>query len=631
MDSITFLKTASQLERVERERPHLLGGRVVALSPEVWLRLRQSGRSVVAASELLIDVELRTIARQARSIAAGWFARLGDALTYRGVNLGELVRLDNTIFFRELLAAHAIGRRILTEQRPAGVTLFADGTVACVGSHRHTGRHDVCEGVLLHLFRTAGVPVTNLAPEARERWPFVPVEMKRRLLRLARRASTPSNDGLASTAQRAESPAGDWVAAIGEEVDLAALSALADVLRAGGSGLRVKLISTDDQLPDFGDRSGVRAVDPDAVGFLRSMVTPPDDAGRFLSRLARIRKRVSELSEDALGVPASLAGAVGVRAQFDWMWKRAWPDAVHHIAAVDWLYERARPQAVIVAGVERYRDRATVKRAKVAGIPTVAIPHGHIEDIDCFDFETDTFLAWGEASRRSLMAEFDKPADAIDVIGPIHLASLASARPRVAERRDRRALLAITSRLSPVCFDETDAEAFHATWTAVLDFFATRDDVELVIKPCPGGFDQAEWYRRLAAAAPRGNVRVVEGVRVEDIAGGFDGALIMFDVTTAQFVTHLCGLPTVLVRCGWRVTPERVRRSGLPDGFESIDAPDAVAATLARLLDDPAYRRACVERGERQLRADADVETAADISHVTRVFQRALRMPAQVA
>lgn len=606
MSTLILVKTLEQLDHIERRHQDLLErARIVALSWRVWAALREQGRGVSLAAEYLDHDEIVSIPGDARRYSSSWYTGLDDELTYRGVNLGELVRIDNTAFFREFLAANAIARRLIERERPTHVVLFNDRIVPCIGSHRYTGRHDICEAAFAEVFAEAGIPVMDLSdrPRSTARWPFVPPWIKQRILKGFRSGRVRSIEESAPTDGSIAVDVNDapWLLAIGEEIDLLSLSPIVDQLNAGGK-FRATLMSTDRSLPLPTDRSGLSPLQNRVVAHL-------DQDGQqrvsltVMRRLGRIRRLLGRRRRDQ-GDAGAFRASMGAAIQFEWMLTRAWPDAIRHIDRLSALFASARPAGVIVAGVERYRDRATVKIARAAGVPTIAIPHGFVGETWGFDYETDAFLAWGQGSKDLLIEQLGKRPDTIKVLGPVHLQGLLSNRNDDKQRRLRGRtgkILAITSRPSRVAYDAVDPQGFLDTWKEMLAFFDDRPDVELVIKAAPGGFDQVDWYAEVASRARHNNVRLVTGVRIEDLRDEVDAAVILFETTTAHFVCHALGLPTLFIRSSWRVMPDRVAALGLPNGFESIDRSREVRSALTRLVDDDGYRQQCRDRGERAL------------------------------
>lgn len=376
---------------------------------------------------------------------------------------------------------------------------------------------------------------------------------------------------------------------------------------------RNRVVRAASDILDEGDLASIfhnarrLAIDDRSVIYLDECGVAAGDRRTVGKKLVRARWRLSARVRRAEDTRGALLASAGAAIQFDWIWNRAWPDAIRHVDHLWALFQSARPAAVIVAGVERYRDRATVKVARAFGLPTIAIPHGLVEDIDCFDYDTDAFLAWGGVSKDMLVRHFGKRPETIKILGPLHLlqpirgtGARRDAAFRQPKRHGRRVLV-ITSLMAPVCYDVADPGAVFHSWREIIAFFDGRPDAELIIKPCPGGFDQVEWYADLASRARHGNIRLVSNARIEDLVDQVDVAVVLFDVTTAQFVTQALGLPTLFVRSGWRLVPDRVVAAGLPDGFESVDRPHDVRQALSRLVDEDTYRQRCLEHGERAL------------------------------
>jgi hypothetical protein len=597
---LLFLKNVEQLAAVRTERPELVSGSdIVALSLGGWLALRERGVDARPASEFLEDGDLGDVVRAASALGREWYGPCRALLTYDGFDLGELVRLENLWFFWELGAAARVARRIVERRPPSHVFLFAGRGAPCLRSHRVRATHSVCEAALVDAFTTEGIPTTNLATIDRGRLPFVPLGLKRGLRRLLRGPAGSRPQACdASAGVRpglpVRRPGTRLLLAIGEEVDLLSLAPVVHALDASPA-YSAALVNSGGEILETSTRSGLTTVPADrALSLADAYPTHTPEA-----TAARLDQARRDLDRSRRARPS--AGATPFRsplldAHFDAVWAGLKDSVVPHIRRVTSLLRDTRPDGVIVAGCEMAKDRATVAVARRLGICTFAIPHGYVGNVAAFDFESDHFIAWGDASRECLVTELGKDAESIPVFGPLHLASIGPAEA-AASPGTRRRLLALTSRISPACFEQVDPVTFERAWAAVVGFMAASADVELIVKPHGGGADVVDFYERLIASLPAGRARLERSRRLEDMAGEVDAVVAMIDPTTAILVAQLLGLPTVYVRAGWRDMPWAARAWGGPDGLTSVDDIGGIAPALERLVGDEAFRRDCLARG----------------------------------
>lgn len=608
MKRIVFIKRTDQLDSLQKEQADLArSAQIVALCAAAGIALRERRRDCPVASEFLSAEDLREITIEARRLSRSWFEPFGQELSYRGLNLGEMVRIDNIWFFRELLAAHLVAQRITDQLRPSEVYLFAERQVACLRGHRAKPSHDVCEAALMDSFFHLGVKAINLARIYRGRFPFVPVKYKRHLLRAARFLK---NSRSALDAVQDDEPhpgktprplfAGRGerlLLAIGEEVDLLSLAPLVEMIDSSPD-YKAVLVNSDSEILSAKARSGIATISSEKVFPL--VEAYPATVDRAAAGKIRNARRAFDSAQRArlYGKDSPLNNRL-LDFHFDAVWLGFLKSLIPHVDRVSAFLKDAKPDAVMVAGVEQAKDRATVKIANSLGIRTIGVPHGYIGNVDAYEFETDYFLAWGEASRRCLVEEFGKEREAISVFAPLHLNRVARANRPSARPAARRRLLALTSRVSPVCYDPVDSRVFEDVWKAIRSFVEKSPDVELIIKPHPGGADFTDYYEKLCAQFPDGRARIEQSRRLEEMADEVEAVVAVIDASTAILVAQLLQLPTLFIRAAWRDMLWAVRAWGLPDGIESLDSIDEIAPALDRLMFDEDFRRRCVERGQR--------------------------------
>jgi hypothetical protein len=598
---VLFLKTTEQLAEVRARRPELLeSSEVVALSLAGWLALRDLGVEAQAASDYLEGRDILEIQSEASMLARTWYAPFRESMIHEGLDLGELCRIENLWFFWELLAANRVARRVVEALQPSRAFIFASRGAPCLRIHRVRATHSVCEATIVEFLCSAGVRTTNLTRVDRGRWPFVPLKYKRWLRQFVsdlggkRNPRAPEEalgqEADAELVRPVRKPGSRLILAVGEEVDLLSLAPVADLLNSS-SGYTAALANSDRRILETAVRSGLSTIRTDDV-YPMLDAFPIEATPEIREQLERARRQFDATRDSGVcGFGNRLLDD-----HFDAVWEELGNQVVPHIDRVTATLEEIRPDGVLVAGCELPKDRATVAVARRLGIVTLAVPHGYIGNIAAFDFDTDCFLAWGTASRECLVAELGKDPGSIDVFGPPHLVTIVPP-DRSPAPAGRCRLLALASRISPACFDHVEAAAFDRAWTALMDWVASRSDVDLAIRPHSGGADVVDYYERLIARLPAGRAWLEQSRRLEDMADEVDAVVAMIDATTAILVAQQLGLPTVFVRVGWRAAPWAVRTWGLPEGLASVDSVDEVPRALDRLVDDKAFRRECAARG----------------------------------
>lgn len=595
---------------MRRNQPELLkSAQIVALSLSAWLMLRGEGFRAWAIWEFLTQDDLREILIDARQLSRIWHKPCREELFHEGIDLGELVRIDNLWFFRELAASERAARNMVKKFQTSEAYIFSRQTVPCLGWHRGWHTHDVCEAALLHYFTRAGVKVRNLARIDKGRFPFIPLRYKQAALKAMKVLIDPGLLFRQPIISNGATPNGNLallddadgrrlILAIGEEVDLLQMEPLVDVINDDAK-YRAVLVNTEQEAPSVKARSGISTISPDNLFPLVSAY-PDVESNAAREQISRARRRFEKERRANASTNGSALYSGLLDFHFSSVWKEMATETIPHINRLRRLFEERSPDGVLVADCGLAKNRATAKLARRFGIPTLAIAHGYVGDVDVFDFETDYFLAWGRSSRKCLIDEFGKDPDSIKVLGPIHLNKLKRRRSSYDSASSLKRLLVITNRVSPVCFEQLDPESFEKAWLAMADFLKQSPNVEMIIKPHPAGCDQLEWYERLCAdLSPR--ARIERARPLEEIVDQIDAAVAMTDMTTAVLVAQLFEIPTLFIRVGWKTMTWAVETWGGPDGLETIEKVEDISLALNRILFDEEYRSVCLERGRKLL------------------------------
>lgn len=569
MRNLLFIKNLEELNYIKKNLPQLLRThKIIAVCSLPWLELEGEGFSVEMASSYLPEDELKGILGEARVFSKAWYKPFERSLDYRGINLGELVRLDLIWFFRELLASQSVIRRIIDTHRPKRVVFFTDLDFPNLSALRYNGSSDIFAATLIWACKKGGIPVDKL----RFKWKF-----KRKLnifrLRLKRKISKHIpiilfflrylkrlGKNIVYCRGHNRMPLGSFsrdgqkklAVALGSSFELLVLKDVIKTLSDAGK-FNLALVNLEpvfkmprqDNRCGLDGKNGLRFISLDDF----NLSIAPEKAQVF-SLLKNARKH---LDND------SLLNNPNLSVQFDFLWSDYFYEAVSMIDKVYCLYRKFNPDMVIVANAIGYTQRILVKLAKNLGVKSVTVPHGWVGDIDEYDFETDLFLAWGELSRQQLAEEFNKSSKDIAAAGALQFESfipsfrngrqtdMKEIKEKVGLRQDARVVLILTGGIAQSVFCATDMRRFLEFWEFMKSFIAGHPEIDFILRPHPTE-ELAGWYRKLAGSFKRANFRISEEEKLDAFLPAVDVGISIGIPSTANYLCLLFGIPIIIFR-----------------------------------------------------------------------------------
>ena len=567
MQKLLFIKNLKELNYIKRNLAQLLRThRIIVVCSLPWLELQAQGFSVEMASDYLSEDGLRNILREARTLSKEWYKPFAHSLDYRGINLGELVRLDLIWFFRELITSYSVIQRLIDAHKPTEIALFADLDFPNLSASRYNGKSDIFTAAVLCACEKSKIPVYKL----RFKW-----QLKRKLnlfwRRLKRRISryTPIILFFCRYLKRlskniiyykglnriplnsfSKVPQNKLAVALGSSFELLVLKNIVKTL-SDTKKFNLALVNLEPvfKIPRANNRSGLDG--EDSLKFISlddfNLSIMPQEMQIF-SLLKNARKYLESENNGLLNSP-------NLSVQFDFLWSDYFYEAVSMVDKVYYLYRKWNPDLVIVANAIGYTQRILVKLAKTLGVKSVTAPHGWVGDIDEYEFESDLFLAWGELSRKQLIEEFNKSAENIAAVGALQFdrfipllrqfRDAKEIKDKFGLRLGGRVILILTGGMAQSVFCATDMQRFFAFWEFMKSFIVRHPEIDFILRPHPTE-ELADWYRQMVKSSSRTNFKIIEEEKLDAFLPAVDVGVSIGIPSTANYLCLLFGIPIII-------------------------------------------------------------------------------------
>jgi len=152
MGSLIYVKNEQQLQFIRQKMSHALTPRTLYLTvdPQVWYELASDSKAVLWAGDFVGGDDWIKIEDEALSLRDGWYRPIEQSLVYEGINLAELIRLEHTHFFRQIVRSQTILERILQEYAVRHVIVIGQCDKPCWAGERANNKSGVFEGCLLY-------------------------------------------------------------------------------------------------------------------------------------------------------------------------------------------------------------------------------------------------------------------------------------------------------------------------------------------------------------------------------------------------------------------------------------------------------------------------------------------------
>ena len=598
---------------------------ILATTVQIWLELKNDGLSSLMVSDFLTKDDFREIKRKAQHLSKSWYLPYESLLEYRGINLGELCRIDNIEFFYEVVMANKVMEHILSKPVPNEVIVFADLKIPCIGDTRYNATHDIFEAVVLDMAEKRVIPVRKLYLPAKE---SIKNKLKktpavRHVLPLLRFAKKIIRQTLGSV-RRFRDKQKISISSINAEKEKYLVLCLAGeydafivwpVLKALSESGKFEGILVSGSRPRLkgANRSGIE--DDEAIKYIPVRDFKGDNRPQDLAAYSRFIQAKEKFANDLHSGSRRLEKPLCNRfleVQYNYLWEKYFPAAIKMIDTGYRMFDRIQPNALITEDMESYSLRILGKIAKARGIKSVSMPHGCINDIEGYEFESDIFLAWGEISKRQLIYEYGYTDQSIKVVGSAIMEKVKRSlneaqkenplqKTKYGFNGDSKIILIMTCGFTSEVYGRLDLKDYITAWDEIANYALSHPEIEFIIKPHPST-DYVDWYHDYFGKKGIANIRTMKNVKLESILPTVDIAVMFQIISTAVLVALLAGVPLLFIQNAIRTGCGHPSDDwNAENGLTVIDKSNDIKTALDSLQNDKIYRQNVIENGKRFL------------------------------
>ncbi len=547
MSSLIYVKNEQQLQFIRQNMSHLLTPQSLCLTadPLVWHELASDTKAVLWAGDFVDGNDWKLIEEQALYLRDNWCRDIGGMLFYEGINLAELIRLEHTCFFRQVVRSQTILERILQEYVVRHVIVIGQCDKPCWAGDRANNKSGVFEGVLLWEAYKRGLGIERISFEVAPSEPESP------------KAANPTEVGervFGFDCWKNENSS--KLIAVGSPLHLIIMHPFVRAWnnQTGCEGLLLNLsrsIEQSNKRAGFQLPQNTRFVSVADFSIYNQSVEYVQTQRRILEAFDRWKKSREQIQDKHILKNPHL----------NFHWTFIWNSLVQLPAAVQKAFEALRimdPDVVLTDEMASSSMRVFTEAAKKKGILTVDCPHGYVGDIEEFQPHGDLYLAWGRETVRQLAQRFKIDSAPIVVTGsPINEKVIKSKSHT--EKRQLYEKMGLSPNKKTVCV--VTRSIFANVWPVnIKEFFARcneiaslalNQDIQIIIKVSPR-VDHVRLYKRLFGAYE--NIYVCTEYSLDELLPVIDIGIMFFYVGTASLLFLHRDIPTIFVRSKNTVT-----------------------------------------------------------------------------
>jgi len=624
--TVLIVQKPEEIGYLQEHDPRIMRtGPVLTTTVQSYLEANRQGLSALFISDFLNENDWQEIKATADNLSRTWYLPFRGALRYRGIDLGELCRIDNVVFFREVLMANRMMERVSDMLIPQEVMIFRDLLTPCIGGNRYNAKHDIFEAVALGFAEACGISIKELSMDHAEG--MGNAQMTANLSnpkpslfsRLARKGMrglfTIGTKTPADLQRHFESTV------VQKDRKLCALCLVSGydafviwpILRGLSETDKWQCLLVSKSKPTLNgadNRSGIK--DDGTLTYIPLDWFKSERKPRRLVDYCRFLLGKRAFSHDVAAWTSKLEVPLNNRflsVQYRHLWQSYFPAAIEMIDTVNVMFDAVKPDLVILEDMMSFQQRIMAKIARQRGIKSIGIPHGCINDIEEYEFESDLFLAWGDISKHQLLNEFRYEESRIRVVGsPIierakrDLDGLQKTpeiqRDRFSVDRDAKVVVILTGGFTSEVYGRLDVKAFLRAWKEIGTYASLHQELVFFVKPHPS-HDYLAWCRSFFDQAGTHNVRFINNVRVESLLAIADAAVMHQVSSTAVLIALLAEVPLLFIRNAVDGRCEHPSNDwNAVNGLELVDDARDISGKLDRLLNDSEFRKFVVRRGK---------------------------------
>ncbi|MHC5060099.1 MAG: glycosyltransferase [Planctomycetota bacterium] len=540
MSCLIYVKNEQQLRFIRQKMLHASAQNIMYLTtdPQVWHELASDSREVLWAGDFVGGDDWKLIEDQALCLRDNWCLDIGEMLLYEGINLAELIRLEHTRFFRQIVRSQTILERIFQEYAVRQVIVIGRCEKPCWAGDRGNNKSGLFEGVLLWEAYKRGLGIESIAFE-------VP----------ASEIESTKEENQAEAGQRVfgfncwNSENASKLIAVGSPLHLIIMEPFVRAWskQTGCEGLLLNLgtsIKQSNKRAGFQLPLNTRFVSVVDFSNYKQNVEYVQTQKRIMQAFEQWNKsRQQSLDNDILKNP-----------HLNFHWSFLWNNLIQLPASVQKAFEALRvmdPDVLLTCEMAFSNVRVFTEAAKKKGILAVDSSHGYVGDIEEFEPHGDMYLAWGQETAKQLRQRFKKDNPPIVVTGSPVNERVVRSQPSEEKQQlyektglnpNKKTICVVTQgvygHIWPVNMKEVVAGCEQ------IASLAQKPDIQIIIKVSPR-VDHVGLYKRIFDEHK--NVFVCTEYTLDELFPIIDVGVMFFYVGTASLLFMHKNIPTIFM------------------------------------------------------------------------------------
>ena len=542
---LVLIKNVEQLEYVQRHTSYLEGANntFLIIAPEVWSQLCPGhSNNMIWANDCFEQEDIELIIKNMIEIRDNWCRDFETSLIYNNISLSELVRLDQTAFFMQVLEVHHVVNRIFEQRKFDKIALFGDSSTSCTSVNKLSDSNSVPRAVLLWEAKKRNMDVSYIklkSHKCTEKQPEI-----NNIDEIDRHRVFIENCWKNNNSKK--------LIAVGSSYDLLIMSPYVSSWnkKPGHEGL---LLNDSTVLSNDTKRSGLAILDD--VKFISFQDFKPD---RQNASYQKVREHILDMKQKWLISRRNINEDDPLSNPYlNFQWESICNQLLilpEYIDRIAMSIEHIKPDVIMTDDLASAGTRAFVEVARNRGITTVDCPHGSMTELflEYYEPHGDLFLAWGELQRKLLTERFPDSKSRIVVVGsPINEKIIKEKKSRI-ETTAIYQRLGISPEKKTICVPTINVNRFvnpvfidqyFSGWKEIIQL-SLRKDIQVVIRPHPT-IDHTEYYKQLAEEYD--DIVLCQELTLDEILPIIDLSIIFYHEGNPLLLFMHAEVPVILV------------------------------------------------------------------------------------
>lgn len=580
---LLILNTTEEFHLVREYYPALLEDhKLIATLPDLVFHLAAENINCLPLTHFISDNELEKCYQLADIASRTWYKPLGSLIEYKGINLGEISRLNHLHFFREMFCSQIIIKTMLEFfSNLVQVTIVREHVRPCTTTSAMDGEHAVFSEALRAVLGNNTIRLIYLPPQQAKILPEEPSRL---------------NQEPSANSKFKKDYSKKLILGYGADWDLMILSQLLSTMQQRYD-YQPLLLSRESSPPVSTKRSGLEWQNDLPFLWEKHLYDPADLDEHFVTA------DLHDAWQKFMLHDYSEFGERPSRFQHDfefqckYIWDYYWQTAVKFINRFERVISQLKPAVVVSCDDATFINRILLEIARKHKILTVGIPHGYVIEPAFFDFNADLYLSQGELDRQIFIDHLGKRAEQIIPSGSaVYNATLQAIQKNSTTLAKKETILLLTKKFPYKSSCLLNYEKFTDLWRKIVDYINQNPNCEFIIKTRPER-DHFGWYESLLSQIPANNLQICHE-RLENILPQAHIVIMVGAVGFAGLVSIGAGKPVLCLNELLRITHATEKIWNNSSDILTVADIQESFIELDRMRQDRIYRATWLKREE---------------------------------